>query len=104
MSLAVSGPGGTATVSGADVQDVTHDFAGDGFRSCGGNAWVVIKPGFEFQEVTASSGVVSFEFAGLAASTRNFSVPEPSAALLLVVMICGVLLAFMGAGARKRFA
>jgi hypothetical protein len=44
-----------------------------------------------FNTVTARSGVVSFEFAGVA----GFSVPEPSAALLLAVM-GGVLLALMG--------
>jgi hypothetical protein len=97
-SLSLSGDG-SLTITGAEVQAATAHFTTDGSQTYGGSAWVVITPGFAFDDVTVRSGVVSFEFAGAAGGT--FHVPEPSAALLLAVM-GGVLLALMSV--RKRLA
>jgi hypothetical protein len=85
------------TVTGHQVETAAGTI--NGFQGFDGSAWVVLTPVDGFRDVTFSSGIVSFEFAGVAAGT--FKVPEPSAALLLAMM-GGVLLAFVAV--RKRLA
>jgi hypothetical protein len=92
-SLSFAGGENTVTLGGADVPDSPDN----GTQTFKGSSWVVITPGFEFNDVTFSSTSPSFEFAGVA----GFSVPEPSAVLLLAVM-GGVLLALISI--RKRLA
>jgi hypothetical protein len=61
-------------VTGLQVQQATVGFVSNGDQGVGGSAYVTINTDTPFTSVTASSGVVSFEFDGVAASAS----PEPS--------------------------
>ena len=61
------------TVTGTDVQNAAAGFVGNGFQGAGGSAYVLVNTSTPFTSVIASSGTVSFEFGGVAAS----AVPEP---------------------------
>ena len=62
------------TVTGTAVQNAAAGFVGNGFQGPGGSAYVLVNTSTPFTSVVASSGTVSFEFGGVAAS----AVPEPS--------------------------
>jgi hypothetical protein len=79
-------------VTGSAVQAAAAGFVGNGFQGPGGSAYVVVNTDTPFTTVTATSSVVSFELAPLAASNTPFdppSAPEPGA---LTLMAGGVLL------------
>jgi hypothetical protein len=61
-------------VTGLQVQQATAGFLINGDQGVGGSAYVTIDTDTPFTSVTASSSVISFEFAGVAAS----STPEPN--------------------------
>jgi hypothetical protein len=67
-------------VTGTEVQAAAAGFVSNGFQGPGGSAYIVVDTATPFTTVTASSGVVSFEFAGIAAANAPFvsSNPEPS--------------------------
>ena len=88
---------GTAyTITGTDVQGAAAGFVSNGFQGPGGSAWVLVDVPEGFTQVTATSGVVSFEFAGAVASTGGFTTPEPASVLLMGTLLLGL------AGALKR--
>ena len=71
-------------VTGTAVQAAAGTIGGNGFQGPGGSAYVVVNTTTPFTMITATSNVVSFEFAGLAASTTPFTTtPEPSSIMLL---------------------
>ena len=72
---------GSDTLSGAQLQAVPG-FAGNGNQGFGGSAYVSLTD-TPFTTVTLSSGVVSFEVAGVAGSNVPFNVPEPMSLALL---------------------
>jgi len=83
------------SVTGADVQAAAAGFVSNGFQGPAGSAYAVVTPGTSFTSVVASSGVVSFEFTGVQASTTPFvNTPEPSAVLLMFLMAGVLALAF----------
>lgn len=65
------------SVTGAEVQGLAAGFVSNGFQGPGGSAYVTTNSTVAFDRVVAHSDVVSFEFAGAVASTRNIDVPEP---------------------------
>jgi len=86
---------GSDIVTGTDVQLAAAGFGGNGLQGPTGSAYVVLTPDSTFTTVTASSGVVSFEFTAVQASTGTFvTTPEPSAVLLMFVMAGVLALAF----------
>lgn len=97
-----NGPTITATVTGAEAQNLTSGFVSNGYQGWGGSAYVLIHTTDPFMSVTASSTSPSFEFAGVeaAGAESNFSLPEPSAAFLTILM-AGVVLALAGLLKRK---
>jgi hypothetical protein len=71
------------TATGTAIQAAATGFVSNGFQGPGGSAYVVIDSATSFTTVTATSSVVSFEFAGVAAATSPFgSVPEPATVVL----------------------
>jgi hypothetical protein len=79
-------------VTGTAVQTAAAGFVSNGFQGPGGSAYVIVNTDTPFTTVTATSSVVSFEFAPLAASSTPFDppgVPEPGA---LTLMAGGILL------------
>jgi hypothetical protein len=88
------------TVTGTDVQNAAAGFVSNGFQGPGGSAYVIVDTSTPFTTVTATSSVVSFEFAGIAAATSNFAVPEPSSVVLLAAGICGLVV--LPAARKKR--
>jgi len=56
------------SVFGQQIQAITPAFVSNGFQGVGGSAYVTLNPPGPFNTVVARSGVLSFEFAGLAAS------------------------------------
>jgi hypothetical protein len=71
------------SVSGTQVQTAASGFVGNGFQGPGGSAYVEINSSAPFNEIELSSGQVSFEAAGLVASTDPIAAPEPGSLLLL---------------------
>jgi hypothetical protein len=79
-------------VTGSAVQAAAAGFVSNGFQGPGGSAYVVVNTDTPFTSVTATSSVISFEFAPLAASSTPFDppgAPEPEA---LTLMAGGILL------------
>jgi hypothetical protein len=71
-------------VTGTAVQAAATGFMGNGFQGPGGSAYVVVNTSTPFTTVTASSSVLSFELAGIAAATTPFTVtPEPASLFLI---------------------
>jgi len=78
------------TVTGSDVQAAAAGFVANGFQGPGGSAYVVIDSSSSFTSFSATSSVISFEFAGVAAATSPFvgirpdvdPVPEPGTVVL----------------------
>lgn len=65
------------SVTGSDVQAAAAGFVANGFQGPGGSAYVVIDSSSSFTSFSATSSVISFEFAGVAASASPFVDPEP---------------------------
>jgi hypothetical protein len=79
-------------VTGTAVQAAAAGFISNGFQGPGGSAYVVIDTDTPFTTVTLTSGVVSFESAGIAANSSPFStVPEPSNVALIAAAALGVI-------------
>lgn len=84
-------------ITGSQIRALAGTSGTNGFQGPGGSTYVLIMPDTgNFTTVTMSSGVVSFEAAGLVGSVENILVPEPSSLLLSLIGIGGVLL-----GSRK---
>ena len=64
-------------LTGSAVQAAAAGFAGNGFQGPAGSAYVTTTANTPFTTATLTSGVVSFEVAGIAGSTGSFAVPEP---------------------------
>ena len=77
------------TVSGADVQAAAAGFVSNGFQGPGGSAYVLIN-GVTFDQIELSSGVVSFELAGIVGSTSPISTPEPASLAVLGAGLAGL--------------
>ncbi len=76
------------TVTGTEVQAAAMGFVSNGYQGPGGSAYVGIDTDTPFTTATFTSNTVSFEFAGIAASTAPFSaVPEPSSMALIGIGI-----------------
>jgi hypothetical protein len=91
---------GNFQVTGSEVQAAAAGFVSNGYQGPGGSAYVVVDTSTPFTTVTAASGVVSFEFAGVAGSNLPFTPtpePEPRSALIL-----GLALMSMGVVLRRR--
>jgi hypothetical protein len=71
------------SVSGTQVQSAAAGFVGNGYQGPGGSAYVDIDSSAPFDEVVLSSGQISFESAGLVASTEPLATPEPASLVLL---------------------
>lgn len=66
-------------VTGEMIQAAALGFASNGYQGPGGSAWVIVNTDQPFKTVTATSGVVSFEFVALAGAPAPFTAtPEPS--------------------------
>lgn len=70
------------SVTGTQVQAVPG-FVGNGNQGAGGSSYVAVNSTQQFDRVVASSDVISFEFAGVIASTAPIDVPEPLSIALL---------------------
>lgn len=77
-----NGTTSVGTVTGTQVQAVPN-FVGNGNQGAGGSSYVTVNSTLNFDRVVASSGVVSFEFTGVVASTTAVGVPEPVSIALL---------------------
>jgi hypothetical protein len=89
------------TVTGAEVQAAAAGFVSNGFQGPGGSAYVVIDTSTPFTTVTLTSGVISFESAGIAADSAPFStVPEPSSVALIATGL-GIVVLFRRQMARQ---
>ena len=71
------------SVSGAQVQAAASGFAGNGFQGPGGSAYVEISSALPFDRIELTSGMISFEAAGIVGSTSPIDVPEPTSLALL---------------------
>lgn len=78
------------TLLGSTVQGLAAGFVGNGFQGPGGSAYISVLSDTPFTTVTLSSGVVSFEAAGLVASTAPISVPEPASMALFGMGLLGL--------------
>lgn len=79
------------TLTGAQVQALAVGFVSNGFQGPAGSAYVSATTSTPFTTVTLSSGVVSFEAAGIAGSTAPFpTVPEPASLALLGTSLIGI--------------
>ncbi|WP_169742897.1 PEP-CTERM sorting domain-containing protein [Muricoccus aerilatus] len=78
------------TLTGATVQSLTDGFVSNGFQGPGGSAYLSILSDTPFTRVSLTSGVVSFEAAGLIASTAPISVPEPASLALFGMGLLGM--------------
>lgn len=93
---------GNTQVTGSEVQAAAAGFVSNGYQGSGGSAYVVVDTTTPFTTVTATSGVVSFEFAGVAGSNLPFTstpTPEPRSTLIL-----GLALMSMAVVLRRRLA
>ena len=74
---------GADNLTGAMVQAAASGFAGNGFQGPGGSAYVTVNRDTTFKSIQFTSGVVSFEFAGVTGSDKAYKVPEPISLALL---------------------
>lgn len=74
----------STVVTGATIQSLTPGFVSNGFQGIGGSAWALVTTDTPFTTVTAGSGTVSFELAGMAGASPT---PEPSTFLLAGSML-----------------
>ena len=89
-------------VTGTLVQAAAAGFISNGFQGPGGSAYVVIDTDTPFTTVTLTSGVVSFESAGIAAASSPFStIPEPSNVALIATGLLGIVVLFRRQMARQ---
>lgn len=65
------------TLTGKQVQTLAAGFASNGYQGAGGSAYVTATESLGFSAVRFASANPSFEFAGVAASSGVFYVPEP---------------------------
>lgn len=84
----------STVVTGALVQSLTPGFVSNGFQGIGGSAWVLVTTDTPFTTVTAGSGTISFELAGMVGASPT---PEPSTFLL-----AGSMLGLLGLAMRRR--
>lgn len=77
-------------VTGSQVQLAAANFVSNGFQGPGGSAYVSITDNNPFTSVSLSSGVIAFEFAGVAGSNAPFLVPEPVSIALLGTSLVGL--------------
>ncbi|MGH9665201.1 MAG: Npun_F0296 family exosortase-dependent surface protein [Bryobacteraceae bacterium] len=82
---------GNFLVTGSDVQAAAAGFVSNGFQGPGGSAYVVVNTDTPFTTVTATSNLVSFEFAGVAANTAGFTATPEPASIALFGLGIGVL-------------
>jgi hypothetical protein len=89
---------GSFQVTGSEVQAAAAGFVGNGYQGPGGSAYVAVDTSTPFTTVTATSGVVSFEFAGVAGSNLPFtSAPEPAS-----IYLCGIAVGIGIIGLRRK--
>ena len=81
--------GGSETLTGTTIQGLAAGFANNGFQGPAGSAYVTTTDSVAFNSITLTSGVVSFEAAGIAASRAPFAVPEPASMALLGAGLLG---------------
>jgi MYXO-CTERM domain-containing protein len=86
-------------LTGTQLQASTDGFVSDGFQGFGGSAFVAVDSSQPFDKLVARSSVLSFELAGVAASTSslNFAdpppaLPEPPSIALAAVSLLGLAL------------
>jgi hypothetical protein len=78
------------SLTGTQVQALAAGFTQNGFQGPRGSAYVTATTDTSFSTVTLSSGVVSFEAAGIAGSNAPFTaVPEPASFALLGAGLVG---------------
>lgn len=70
-------------LTGATVQNLASGFAGNGFQGPAGSAYVAVTSDTPFSTLSLTSGTISFEAAGIAASRTAFAVPEPATFALM---------------------
>ena len=90
------------TLTGAEVQSIAAGFTTNGFQGPTGSAYVSTTSDTTFTTVTFSSDVVSFEAAGIAASTGTFTptVPLPASAPMFGAALLA--LGAVGYGAKRK--
>jgi hypothetical protein len=85
--------GAADAVTGLQVQAVTGGFSTNGAQGLGGSSYILLVSNTPFTQIQLSSGVVSFEAAGITASTQIIALdPEPSTLVLSLIGIGGVLI------------
>lgn len=90
---------GSFQVTGSELQAAAAGFVSNGYQGPGGSAYVAVDTSTPFTTVTAASGVVSFEFAGVAGSNLPFTpTPEPAS----IWYLCGIAVGIGIIGLRRK--